>query len=75
MNVRYENYTLDTQPDQAEWSSYFRSISSIPEDIPVVFTDAWLFDWNNEGAEWAFVLASKLVDGELVEVFRIGTGG
>jgi hypothetical protein len=51
VDVRYESYTLDIQPDRPEWSAYFRSISSIPEDIPVIFTDAWVFDWNNDGAE------------------------
>ena len=62
VNIRYENYTLDTQPDQAEWSAYFRSIGSIPEDIPVIFTDAWFFDWSNNGVDWVFVAASNVID-------------
>ncbi|HOP09874.1 MAG TPA: hypothetical protein PK629_00095 [Oscillospiraceae bacterium] len=60
--VRYEEYTMQNQPNNPEWDDYFRSrIQEKSDDTPVIYLDAWFFDWNGDGIEDAFVNASNMI--------------
>jgi len=60
IKVRYEKYTLEKQPNKPEWDQYFMSRIKEESDVtPLIYVDAWLFDWNGDGIEDAFVNASN----------------
>jgi len=60
IKVRYQRYTLENQPNKPEWDQYFMSrIKEESENTPLIYVDAWFFDWNQDGIEDAFVNASN----------------
>lgn len=61
--VRYEKYTLQNQPNNPEWEKYFLSrIQEKSDNTPVIYLDAFFFDWNGDGIDDAFVNASNIID-------------
>ena len=71
VKVKYEKYDLNNQPDNPEWNDYFKEQIERPTyangvlqsdvllTVPVVITEAWIFDWN--GVETAIVTASNII--------------
>lgn len=58
--VRYEEYTFGNQPNKPEWDKYFMSrIKEKTDETPLIYVNAWFFDWNRDGIEDAFVNASN----------------
>jgi len=58
--VRYESYTLENQPQNEDWYSYFsKKVHAVSKHTPVIITEAWFFDLNNDGIEEAFVNANN----------------
>jgi hypothetical protein len=70
IQVRYERYAFDDQPDQPEWTVFVKDTIAGYEplywqeillaDAPIVFTDAWFFTW--DGLEMTVVNASNMAD-------------
>ncbi len=61
--VRYEKYTLQNQPDKPEWDEYFMSrIKEVSDVTPLIYTNAYFFDWNGDGIEDALVYACNTFD-------------
>ncbi|HOP09875.1 MAG TPA: hypothetical protein PK629_00100 [Oscillospiraceae bacterium] len=59
--VRYEEYAFDHQPNKPEWDEYFNKlISNHCNNTPLIYINAWLFDWNGDGIEDAYVNACNL---------------
>jgi predicted small lipoprotein YifL len=58
--VLYTEYSLDNQPDHAEWNDFFQFIlTSSQHQTPIIYTDSWKFDWN--GTQTALVNVSNLI--------------
>ena len=58
--VTYEKYTLEHQPDNAEWFAYFsEKLDAYSGNTPLIFVESWLFDWNKDGIKDALVSASN----------------
>jgi len=58
--VRYEKYTLENQPNKPEWDQYFMSRIKEESDVtPLIYVEAYIFDWNKDGIEDAFVTAGN----------------
>lgn len=56
--VRYEKYTLESQPQNEVWTDHFAGM--LTEDIsdtPVIITEAWFFDLDKDGRNEAYVNA------------------
>ena len=71
VKVVYEKYTLEIQPDRAEWNDYFKGqiewptylngtlSMDVPLSAPVVIAESWTFAWN--GMETALVTSSNAI--------------
>lgn len=69
VKVRYEEYTLDNQPAHKEWIDYFgEKITKISPETPLIFKEAWFFDWDMDGEEEVMVVASNVI-------WHVGVGG
>ena len=63
VSVRYEVYTIDAQPQQEAWRSYFEEkLGDFAATTPLVITDAWFFDVDGDGLEESFVNANNTAD-------------
>jgi hypothetical protein len=50
VKVRYECYTLQSQPENTVWSDYFSTrIAQVSGSTPLVVKDAWFFDIDGDG--------------------------
>lgn len=62
VKVRYKKYTLNNQPDCKEWIDYFgEKLAAVSPDTPVVFAEAFFFDWNMDGKGAVLVVASNRI--------------
>lgn len=54
--VGYEKYSLRNQPSRKEWTDYFRKkLDEISPNIPIVFEEAFFFDWKGDGTQSVIV--------------------
>lgn len=60
--VRYECYTLESQPDNQTWENYFKTkIEEVSSSTPLIIKNAWLFDIDGDGRDESIVNASNTV--------------
>ena len=63
IKIRYEKYTLENQPNRQEWVDYFRDkLNEVSPNIPLVFTEAWFFDWTGNGEQSVIVNVGNLFE-------------
>ena len=65
--VRYEQYTMENQPDQKEWTSFFKeklTERSSSDNSPILFSEAWFFTWGTDGQEAVLVNATNIFDAD-----------
>jgi len=74
--VRYEKYTLNNQPNNAEWTEYFQNkLDEICPNIPLVFEEAYFLNCDENGTQAVIVnignTFNKPVVSELFEGYTI----
>lgn len=74
--VRYEKYTLNNQPNNAEWTEYFQNkLNEICPNIPLVFEEAYFLNCDENGTQTVIVnignTFNKQVVSELFEGYTI----
>lgn len=73
IKVRYEKYTLNNQPNRPEWTEYFKKkINQVSPDTPVIFEEAYFFDWNGDGTQSVIVNAGNTFEKALSDDFFKG---
>ncbi|AFM00986.1 hypothetical protein Desde_2670 [Desulfitobacterium dehalogenans ATCC 51507] len=62
IKVRYECYSLESQPGNQSWENYFNAkIKEVSTTTPLIIKNAWLFDIDGDGREESIVNASNTV--------------
>ena len=60
IQISYTRYSLENQPEDTAWVEYFtQAIGALSDSTPLIFTEAWRFDWNGDGVEDALVNVSN----------------
>jgi len=70
VTVRYECYSLQSQPDIEIWQNYFKEkIGEVSTATPVIIKNAWFFDIDGDGREESVVNASNTVVATGLEMY------
>lgn len=68
IKVRFECYSLESQPDNQTWENYFKTkIEEVSTVTPLIIKNAWLFDIDGDGKEESFVNASNTISASGLE--------
>jgi hypothetical protein len=69
VKVRYECYSLHTQPNNQAWKDYFDArIKEVSATTPLIIKNAWFFDIDSDGREESVVNANNTVYEEELEM-------
>ena len=71
--VKYEKYSLATQPDRDEWIAYFqKQLDKVSANAPIIFKEAYFFKPDKQGTQVIIVNAGNTFEADVDTEFFEG---